>query len=208
MADDFIDRLSSSSSLTDILIQMESFIDDLDTYAFKNWFEGELVDGPNVERHWVSMTLQYDYNQMPDPDGGIRLLKYGAIVIFKKAKKEDTESHKQEDIRNINSQYSYTNNGNNRIDDILSRQKPQLKTVWLVTIKIPRHFIDELEQMDDMLDDGIDTEHVQAARDSDLQAKDAYSDDTMQPEDPMQPNTQGTQDEMTGEMNQQATGAV
>jgi hypothetical protein len=65
--DDFIKRLSDSSSLTDILIQMESFLDELDTYAFKNWFEGEIVDGPNIERHWVSMTLQYDYKQMPDP---------------------------------------------------------------------------------------------------------------------------------------------
>jgi hypothetical protein len=55
---DFIKRLSDSASLTDILIQMESFLDDLDMYVFKNWFEGEVVDGPTIESNWVSMILK------------------------------------------------------------------------------------------------------------------------------------------------------
>jgi hypothetical protein len=195
MAVDFIKRISDSASLTDILIEMESFIDDLDIYVFKNWFEGELVDGPNVERHWVSMTLKYDYTKMPDPEGGIRLLKYGAIVSFKKAKQEDTADSKQEDIRNINAQYRSGSTSNN-LDYALARNKPQLKKIWLVTLKIPRHFIDQLQQMDDLLDDNVDAEHVQAANDADLQAKDAYKDGG-------QDESGQTQDETTSEVDDQ-----
>ncbi len=179
MAVDFIKRLSDSASLTDILVQMESFLDDLDIYVFKNWFEGEIVDGPNIERHWTSLTLKYDYKQMPDPEGGIRLLKYGALVSFTKAQEEDTEDHKQQDIRTLNAQ-PYTGAVNDA-QNALARGKPQLKKIWLVTIKIPRHFIDELQQMDDFLDGNEDAEHVQAAKDSDLQAKDAYSDPNAEP---------------------------
>jgi hypothetical protein len=199
MSVDFIKRLSDSVSLTDILIQMESFLDDLDIYVFKNWFDGELADGPIVERHWVSMALKYDYKNMPDPEGGIRLLKYGAIVKFTKTQEEDTEDTKEQDIRDINSRLAYgtINDAENAID----QPKPKLKTIWLVTIKIPRHFIEELQQMDDFLDDNIDAEHVQAAKDSDLQAKDAYSNNS-------QDDSQATQDELTGEVDQQATADV
>lgn len=190
---DFIKRLNDSSSLTDILIQMEDFLDNLDIFAFKNWFEGEVVDGPNVERHWVSMSLKYDYKQMPDPEGGLRLLKYGAEVVFKKQQEEDIEDHKQEDIQSINNQLAQ---GQDPTSVSMSNTiaKPKLKKVWIVEIKIPRHFIDELVQMNDIED--IDSEHLQAAHDSDLQAKDAYADDN---------NQDDSQDETTGQADQQVS---
>jgi hypothetical protein len=194
---DFIKRLSDSASLTDILIQMESFLDDLDMYVFKNWFEGEVVDGPTIERHWVSMILKYPYAKMPDPEGGMRLLKYGAIVSFARAKEEDTEDHEDRDISDINSKMPVRGNDT---ENALARKSPQLKDVWLVSIKIPRHFIDELQQMNNDLDSEADAEHVQAAKDADLQAKDAYSSDVAD-------DSVATQDSLTGEADQQAMNA-
>jgi hypothetical protein len=194
MASDFITRLSDSASLTDILIQLESFLDDLDIYVFKNWFEGEVVDGPTVERHWVSLTLKYEYSDMPDPEGGIRLMKYGALVKYRKAWQEDTDT-KAQDIAALNARPS-GNTQNYGMDSVLAQAKPKRKEIWLITIKVPRHFIDQLQQIDDLLDDNIDAEHVQGAKDSDLQAKDAYQ---AAPDDPT-----AAQDETTGEVDQQA----
>ena len=196
---DFIKRLSDSASLTDILIQMESFLDDLDIYVFKNWFEGEIADGPTIERHWVSMILKYPYDKMPDPEGGIRLIKYGAIVSFARSREEDTKDHKDRDIRDINSRYAYGNM--NDAQNAIARKAPQLKDIWLVSIKIPRHFIDELQQMSSELDDNVDAEHVQAAKDADLQAKDAYSSDGQDADN-------ATQDAVTGDADQKATNSA
>jgi hypothetical protein len=176
---------------------MESFLDDLDIYVFKNWFEGEVVDGPTIERHWVSMILKYPYNKMPDPEGGMRLLKYGTVVSFARAQEEDTEDHEEHDLRDINAKPPVRGND---AENVLSREAPQLKDIWLVSIKIPRHFIDELQQMDNELDAEADAEHVQAAKDADLQAKDAYSSDVTD-------DSQATQDSLTGEADQQAISA-
>lgn len=191
---DFIKRLSDSASLTDILIQVEDWLDSLDIYVFKNWFEGEIADGPTIERHWVSIILKYPYDEMPDPEGGIRLLKYGAKVMFKKTQEEDTEDQKQEDIKDLE---RHAENSQDIEFHSHSRTAPQLKEVWLVEIKIPRHFIDELEQMDDLTDDNIEPEHIRAVHDADLQAKDAYTDDD---------EAEHTQDETTGEIDQQESG--
>jgi hypothetical protein len=156
MADNFLKRLSDSSSLTDVMIQMEDFMDSLDLYVFKNWFEGEIVDGPNVSRYWVSMTLKYEYKDMPDPAGGLRLLKHGAKVRFRQSKEEDTEtktSLNQTEIQRIMT--TQTQPGQAFLPDGAMNmpgypEQLPLKKIWLVDIEIPRQFIEDLE--DDELD--------------------------------------------------------
>ena len=124
-------RLSDSDSLTDVLIQMEDFMDSLDLYVFKNWFEGEIVDGPEIRRYWVSMTLKYAYKQMPDPAGAERLIRHGVKVSYRKAKEEAPVEVKSE-------------------DDLEPNNKPKMtkQDVWLVEVQIPRRFIEELDDSD------------------------------------------------------------
>ena len=49
--------------------KFEGVLDSLDLYAFKNWDKGEVLEGPNVSRHFIEVTLMYPHKQMPDPDG-------------------------------------------------------------------------------------------------------------------------------------------
>lgn len=156
-------RLSDSDSLTDVLIQMEDFLDSLDLYVFKNWIDGEIVEGPNIRRYWVSMTLKYAYKQMPDPAGAERLLQHGAKVVFRKAKEEvaveiETPS------------------------DLQPNNKPKMKQeeIWLVDVQIPRRFIEELDDSDLEMhvdDEAVDIENVSDARDEDVDETDAFTDD-------------------------------
>ena len=158
-------RLSDSASLMDVLIQMEDFLDGLDLYVFKNWYEGEVVDGPTVERYWVSMTLKYEYEQMPDPAGGMRLLKHGAKVAFRKEKEEEPQE--------ITGPSDYQ-------EGRPGKPKMQVKDVWLVDIQIPRHFIEELDDQDlELYDDNadLDLENISDARDEDIDDTDAFKDD-------------------------------
>lgn len=161
-------KLSDSSSLTDVLIQMEDFLDGLDLYVFKNWFDGEIVEGPNVRRYWVSMTLKYDYESMPDPDGGLRLIKHGAKVFFRKAKEEVAR-----DIKDP-SDYRPEQKGKPIMD---------LNEVWLVEIHIPRRFIDELDDDDlDVVADDVDADVVSDARDEDIDGSEAIDDSITDPD--------------------------
>lgn len=157
----FFKRLRDSDSLTDVLIQMEDFMDGLDIYVFKNWIEGEVVEGPEISRYWTRMTLKYAYDQMPDPSGGLRLLRHGAKISYKKAKEEVAR-----DIEDP-SDYRPEHKG-----------KPILDTeeIWLVDIMIPRRFIDELSDDDLELEADeadISLDNVSDARDENIDGDEA-----------------------------------
>ena len=148
----FINRLDDSCSLVDVLIQLENFLDNLDIYVFKNWFDGEVVDGPIIKKYWVGMVLLFDYKKMPDPEGALVLQKHGAKVKYFVRNIEDTSVAKNaldlpaigqitdvEGGQGVYGDNSVTNN---------SRTVPNISKVWIVEVMIPRIFIDELNALD------------------------------------------------------------
>lgn len=152
----FFTRLRDSESLTDVLIQMEDFLDGLDLYVFKNWIEGEVVEGPEITRYWTKMVLKYDYNMMPDPTGGLRLVDKGAKVMYRKDQEE-----KPRDIKDP-SDYREDRHGKPVMDMV---------DIWLVEIHIPRRFIEELDDDDlELSADNADIslEQISDARDEDI----------------------------------------
>jgi len=66
------------------LLEFERVIDQLDTYVFKNWKQGELVEGPIYEKYFITCTFMWPYKKMPDPSGAQRLLEYGCQIKYKK----------------------------------------------------------------------------------------------------------------------------
>jgi len=152
MENGFLKRLSDSESLTDVLVQMEDFLDNLDLYAFRNWFDGEIIEGPYIEKYWVSMALQYEYKDMPDPRGGLRLLKHGVLVKYTQKLIDDLEDHHKittdEINREIGFQASYDDPSLGSTLQKANDKKLPKKKVWIIEIKIPRHLIDELDDCD------------------------------------------------------------
>jgi hypothetical protein len=170
MADnDLLKKLNDSTSLTDVLIQMEDFMDSLDLYVFKNWINGELVEGPDVKRYWVGIKLRYDYEDMPDPAGGMRLLKHGARVKFQQ--KSDTVTQPKDKEAADEAALAAKGGATN------AEQETEEKKSWIVEIQIPRRFIEELDDGDlDTHSDDVDSEAVSDARDEDIESDDAYQD--------------------------------
>lgn len=78
-----------------VLLQVEDFLDSNHLYAYPNWFEGEVYDGPNLEKYWVSVDLKYDYNLMPDPKAVERLVNLGVAVKYSE-KKEKTDDKRED----------------------------------------------------------------------------------------------------------------
>jgi hypothetical protein len=142
-----IENVYGSNNSLNLLKDFERVIDELDTYVYDNWIEGELVQGPVESRYWVQCTFMWPKEKMPEPQGGKRLLDYGCKVQFaetrlakvRKIKKPDdirpgTKKGKidQEDIwmvkitmpkklmNDINR--GYRNLDKNKVEDILNQQ--------------------------------------------------------------------------------------
>jgi len=148
-----IQKLFNQKSLLDIAIEVEKFLDYMNIYVYPNWREGEIVDGPNVGRYFITTTLKYDYEKMPDPMGARILHDIGVKVKYTKDVEMDPIKVKSPNDFRPNS------------------KKPKLmpKKIWYIEIKIPRRFIDEIDytELEDM-DDEIDVQDVQDATDSGL----------------------------------------
>jgi len=115
------DLYENNSSLA-ALKDMERVFEEMDMYVYKNWEEGELAYGPQVDRHWITAGFMWEENKMPDPVAGKRLMDLGCKIRYKK-------SHLLE-ARPIRSH-----------DDLRpGTQKGKLdrKPIWVVEIQMPK----------------------------------------------------------------------
>lgn len=87
---DIIDVIKNLQTLTvndssfQVLKDFERVLDELDLYVFKNWEDGELLEGPIVDRYTVTCKFMWPRENMPDPSAGERLLDYGCKVSYQK----------------------------------------------------------------------------------------------------------------------------
>lgn len=140
-------RELNSRNMQATLIQVEDFFDSNNLYAFNNWFEGVIWDGPNIERYWIEITLQYPFELMPEPRAMLRFGEMGVKYDF-----EDTVIMVPKTVKSPSD-----------LDSATRKPKEEEQHIWLVTLKIPRHLIE-----DPMPDDSEDVDTVQ-----NIQATDA-----------------------------------
>ncbi len=120
-------RELNSNNMQATLIQIEDFLDSNNIYAFDNWFEGIVWDGPNISRYWIDITLKYPYNLMPQPKAVERLIDMGVITTFKKSTEfEAIKVKKTSDL-----------------DPVTRKPKEEEKDIWLIKLKIPRRLIED-----------------------------------------------------------------
>jgi len=147
-ASEIVDKLSSQDDLLDIMIDVETYLDDSNLYVFKNWIKGVLVKGPVVRKYWVDVAFKYEYEQMPDPEGGLRLTPHGTRIKFQKAKEEVPVE--------VKSPSDY--------EPGTKKPKMRKKPIWIVYMSIPRRFVEAVNQ--DMLDQyDMETDNADEAED-------------------------------------------
>lgn len=81
---EMIQKLFDEDGLQDILLGVEEYFDNMDLYVFDNWIEGEVVEGPNVSKYWVEVTLKYPMDKLPDPRGTYMFHNQGTKIQVRK----------------------------------------------------------------------------------------------------------------------------
>jgi hypothetical protein len=117
-----VETIYSTNSSLGVLKDFERVLDEMDMYVYKNWEDGELAEGPIVERHWITASFMWPKDKMPDPMAAKRLLDYGCKVKYK-------QSHviKPRVIKSPDDMRPATNKG-----------KLDREPVWLVEITMPK----------------------------------------------------------------------
>ena len=130
-------NLYAISPSLDTLKDFERVIDELDVYVFKNWDEGELLQGPTDSRHFVTCSFMWPADNMPDPSGGKRLLDKGCRVTFKK-----DVLFKPREIKSPDDYRPGTTKG--KIDG---------HDIWVVEIRMPKSLIGSFKHGQDLSTD-------------------------------------------------------
>ena len=136
-----VEGIYESNSSFNILKDFERVLDELDIYVYDNWEDGELAEGPKIDRHWVTCKFFWPRAKMPDPMGGKRLLDYDCKVSYQKTHMiEPRKIRKPDDIR------PGTKKG-----------KLDKKAIWIVEIMMPKKLISDMfgsyQEMEDMISD-------------------------------------------------------
>ena len=123
-----VETVYDSNTAFQVLKDFERVLDQLDIYVYDNWREGELAEGPMIDRHWVTCSFMWPRDEMPDPMGGKRLLEYDCKVRFKKSHLiVPRKIEKPDDMR------PGTKKG-----------KLDRKPIWVVEIQMPKKLIADI----------------------------------------------------------------
>jgi hypothetical protein len=125
-----VEQIYGSNNSLNILKDFERVLDELDTYVYDNWIDGELVEGPVESRYFVECTFMWPEDKMPEPKGGMRLLDYGCKVQFAESVINKVRKIKKpEDIR------PGTRKG--KIDQ---------EKIWMVKIAMPKKLMHDINR--------------------------------------------------------------
>lgn len=120
-----VETIYSSNSSLSSLKDFERVLDEMDMYVYKNWQDGELAEGPIVDRHWIKASFMWPKDKMPDPMAAKRLLDYGCKVRYEKSHVVEPRRIKTPDDIRPGTQ----------------KGKLDRKPIWIVEISMPKKLV-------------------------------------------------------------------
>mgnify|MGYP000418298263 CR=1 FL=1 len=150
---DTIKNIYMSDGAMNTLLDFERVLDEADVYAFRNWINGELVQGPEIGRYSCTCTFMWPYALMPDPRATIRLANVGCNVKMLKSQLEVPIAVTSYEDFQSGSRYP----------------KMKERQVWFMQIEIPFELMDDIKEGSiDLADQTIDLSEIEDAYDEDL----------------------------------------
>jgi len=123
-----VEKIYDTNTGFEILKDFERVLDELDIYVYDNWEDGELAEGPIIDRHWVTCKFFWPRAKMPDPMGGKRLIQYDCKITYQKTHMiRPRKIRKKDDIR------PGTKKG-----------KLDRHAIWIVSIMMPKKLLADI----------------------------------------------------------------
>lgn len=168
---DNIRKVSDTNTLLDMLLEFEGVLDSFDIYAYRNWRNGEIIEGPKLGRYFIEVSVMYPYKDMPDPDAIKRL----------QTNQCEVKMYKDQLVRPGKVQSIEDTEIKMRGDQARRVAKPVHEDVWVVDIKMPRRFVDEFstEQIEAAEDAYVDMEATTSAQDMGVAEQPSVQGDTL-----------------------------
>ena len=152
-----------SESSLEYLLDMERVLDQLHVYTFKNWFKGELVEGPIFEKYFVGAKFMWPHTDMPDPQVIERLKPYNIGINF--IKEELVYPVK------IKSPDDYRGDGSRK-------GKLESAPIWIVEIIMPKKLMKDIQQGSlEIEGTTIKLDDVESAYEQDLDSAKGFADE-------------------------------
>lgn len=123
-----IENMYESNTAFGVLKDFERVLDELDLYVYANWEDGELAEGPIIDRHWISVKFFWPHKKMPDPMGAKRLIDYDCKVNYQKSSIMNPKKIKSPDDFRPGTK----------------KGKLERKPIWIVEIKMPNSLLSEI----------------------------------------------------------------
>lgn len=165
-------EINMSSTMLNQLLDFERVLDNLNLYAFANWINGELVEGPLVEKYWVTCKFMWAKKNMPDPSGAEKLLNYGCLVSYQKSKIRTPVKVKSPDDFEQGTRYP-------KVTD---------QPIWIVEIVMPKKLMADIKRGSvDVEGENIDLADLEKAEEDDLDQESLETQGTEQPGAPNVP---------------------
>ena len=150
-----VKKIYMSDASLSMLCDFERVLDNMDFYAFPNWRLGELVEGPVVQRYWVTCKFMWPLDKMPDPAAPKRLLPYGARVTYIKDKVKVPVK--------IETSSDYRTNENSRKGKLVDFP------IWYVEIMLPKKLLSDIKQGSvDIAGEEVDLSELQSSMEQGL----------------------------------------
>lgn len=131
----------------DYLLNFENMLDTFHIYSFKNWFKGKILAGPIVKKYSIEFSLLYEWHEMPDPLGALRLEYIGCEVEYVLTEMEDTDITMDLVGGIAKSSAASWNPGNrippNQLTNPEGEEDFPTKKVWVINLKIPKTLLDK-----------------------------------------------------------------
>lgn len=125
-----VEQIYGSNNSLNLLKDFERVMDELDTYVYENWIDGELASGPKESRYFVECVFMWPKDNMPEPKGGQSLLDYGCKVQF-----AESQIAKVRKIKTPGDVRPGTRKG-----------KIDYENVWLVKIVMPKKLMHDINR--------------------------------------------------------------
>lgn len=177
-----IQHLYDNQGLLDILIAIEKYFEDNDLYAYPNIQSGEVVEGPEVEKYWITIVLKYYRENFPDPYAFKILEQHGTKVQAKGDYEIRPIEHprSKRDMQNVTAQHGS-----------ISTPRDERVPVLLVRIQIPRSIINP-ESFDEYKLNIAELNKVQEPQEQEEQTAPAEAEPVEQPDDGSEDDILGT----------------